>query len=94
MQPIMAIETPGKCAVFSLISALISCRSNRVRPQDGHETYSVLVFRILHPCSKPNDVLRRKSKSWSAASNNSPSPRPSTSMAPTSLPAVMTKSSL
>lgn len=33
-------ETPGRCDVFSLISALISWRSNNVLPQDGHETYS------------------------------------------------------
>ena len=33
-------ETPGRCDVFSRISALISWRSNNVLPQDGHETYS------------------------------------------------------
>lgn len=37
---VVLTDTPGKWDVFSLISALISWRSNKVLPQEGHDTYS------------------------------------------------------
>lgn len=40
IEGLVVTETPGKWEVLSLISALISWRSNRVLPQDGHDTYS------------------------------------------------------
>ena len=30
-----------------------------VLPHEGQDTYSVLVLRILEPCRRPNDVVRR-----------------------------------
>ena len=52
MQPMMAMETPGRCPVRTRICSVTSCRSNSVRPQLGHDTYSVLVLRMREPCAR------------------------------------------
>mmetsp|Transcript_34306 Transcript_34306/g.96688 ORF Transcript_34306/g.96688 Transcript_34306/m.96688 type:complete len:271 (+) Transcript_34306:432-1244(+) len=93
MHPITAMETPGRWPVLAVIWAVTSCRSNSVRPQLGHDTYSVLVLRMRLPCSMANDVLRRNSRSAPSHSSITPSPRPSTSSAPPSVPPPMTSSS-
>mmetsp|Transcript_36557 Transcript_36557/g.65417 ORF Transcript_36557/g.65417 Transcript_36557/m.65417 type:complete len:274 (+) Transcript_36557:384-1205(+) len=93
MQPMMAMETPGRWPVRTRIDSVTSCRSKRVRPQEGQLTYSVLVLRMRLPCSMPKEVVRRKSRSSPAFSMHTPSPRPSTSMQPSSDPPRMTISS-
>ena len=40
---------PGRCPVSWRISSVTTCRSKRVRPQEGQLTYSVFVLRILEP---------------------------------------------
>ena len=41
MQPIIAILSPLRCEVEALTRAMASCKSNKVRPQPGHEINSV-----------------------------------------------------
>ena len=50
MQPMTAILTPERWTVRCLIFAVVSSRSKSVRPQDGHEMYSVRVVRRRAPC--------------------------------------------
>mmetsp|Transcript_24898 Transcript_24898/g.34438 ORF Transcript_24898/g.34438 Transcript_24898/m.34438 type:complete len:272 (-) Transcript_24898:1250-2065(-) len=94
MQPITAMDTPGRWPVASWMVWVTSCRSNRVRPQLGQDTYSVLVLRMREPCSRP----KLCSRSWFVptwgASTSTPSPRPSTSSAPAPMPLPMMSSSL
>ena len=52
MQPMTAMDTPGRCPVRWRICSVTSCRSNSVRPHDGHDTYSVLVLRMRDPCEQ------------------------------------------
>mmetsp|Transcript_55280 Transcript_55280/g.131300 ORF Transcript_55280/g.131300 Transcript_55280/m.131300 type:complete len:243 (+) Transcript_55280:323-1051(+) len=92
MQPMTAMVTPGRCPVASEIFAVTSWRSKRVRPQEGHETYSVLMLRIREPWRRPKDVRRTNSRS-SGDSIRTPSPLPSTSEHPTWEPVVRTSSS-
>mmetsp|Transcript_38199 Transcript_38199/g.83083 ORF Transcript_38199/g.83083 Transcript_38199/m.83083 type:complete len:230 (-) Transcript_38199:1341-2030(-) len=74
--------------------AVTSWRSKSVRPQEGHETKSVLVLRMREPCSMPKEVLRRKFTSLSGLSSITPSPSPSTSSAPATDPPWITTWSL
>mmetsp|Transcript_10435 Transcript_10435/g.28485 ORF Transcript_10435/g.28485 Transcript_10435/m.28485 type:complete len:324 (-) Transcript_10435:1272-2243(-) len=94
MQPMTAMDTPGRWPVFSRICSVTSWRSNRVLPQDGQLTYSVLIFLIRQPWSRPNEVFLTNSKSSVTHSITRPSPRPSTIMAPTWAPEEMMISSL
>ena len=41
----MAILTPFRWLVRAAMRSVVLCRSNSVRPQDGHETNSVFVMR-------------------------------------------------
>mmetsp|Transcript_31490 Transcript_31490/g.75224 ORF Transcript_31490/g.75224 Transcript_31490/m.75224 type:complete len:365 (-) Transcript_31490:980-2074(-) len=70
--------------------AVVSCKSKSVRPQLGHETNSVFVFRIRHPCSRLNPVFRTKSTLKFAVSPTCsmrmPSPFPSVRRDPTLVP--------
>ena len=59
MHPMIAMLTPGRWPVFCWIWLVTSWRSKRVRPQDGHEMYSVLVERMRLPWSMPKAVRRR-----------------------------------
>lgn len=44
------LALPTACERGVYIQTLrTSCRLKRVRPHDGHETYSVLMFRIRQP---------------------------------------------
>mmetsp|Transcript_25624 Transcript_25624/g.52175 ORF Transcript_25624/g.52175 Transcript_25624/m.52175 type:complete len:244 (+) Transcript_25624:363-1094(+) len=94
MQPITAIVTPGRWPVASLISAVTVWRSKSVRPHEGHETYSVFVFRMRLPWRRPKEVVRMNSGSLLGDSIRIPSPLPSTSEHPTCEPTVRTTSSL
>src|SRR6266481_2361521 len=40
MQPMIAILTPFRCDVAALIFAVVVCKLNSVRPQEGQATYS------------------------------------------------------
>mmetsp|Transcript_7954 Transcript_7954/g.20468 ORF Transcript_7954/g.20468 Transcript_7954/m.20468 type:complete len:314 (+) Transcript_7954:359-1300(+) len=93
MQPMMAMDTPGRWPVRTRMDSVTSCRSKSVRPHEGQLTYSVLVLRMRLPCSMPKEVVRRKSTSSPGFSMHTPSPRPSTSMQPSSEPPRMTTSS-
>lgn len=53
----------------------------------------VLVLRMREPCRTPKLMLRRKDRSCEGQDTATPSPRPSTSSAPTSLPVFMMMSS-
>lgn len=53
----------------------------------------VLVLRMREPCRTPKLMLRRKLRSCDGQATAMPSPRPSTSRAPTSLPVCMMMSS-
>ena len=86
MHPMTAMATPGRWPVRSEMAAVTSCRSNSVRPHEGHETYSVFVLRMREPCSRPNDVRRRYSRSAPGCSIMTPSPRPSHSSPPACAP--------
>mmetsp|Transcript_3996 Transcript_3996/g.13337 ORF Transcript_3996/g.13337 Transcript_3996/m.13337 type:complete len:299 (-) Transcript_3996:1282-2178(-) len=91
MQPMMAMATPGRWPVFSVIWAVTSWRSKSVRPQDGQDTNSVFVLRMREPWSKANDVSRRYATSKFAVfatsgSTRTPSPRPSPSRPPACMP--------
>mmetsp|Transcript_94035 Transcript_94035/g.251777 ORF Transcript_94035/g.251777 Transcript_94035/m.251777 type:complete len:305 (+) Transcript_94035:257-1171(+) len=90
MHPMTATVTPGKCPVASWIPAVVSCKSNNVRPQDGQETNSVFVLRMRLPCSKLNDVRRKKSTengfSSPTCSIMIPSPLPSVKSEPILVP--------
>mmetsp|Transcript_23344 Transcript_23344/g.45359 ORF Transcript_23344/g.45359 Transcript_23344/m.45359 type:complete len:224 (-) Transcript_23344:1511-2182(-) len=93
MHPMTAIVTPGRWPVLWDISSVTVWRSKRVLPQEGHETYSVLVLRIRDPWRRPNDVVRRKLRSCPSPSMHTPSPSPSTSETPTVEPVRSTISS-
>mmetsp|Transcript_12578 Transcript_12578/g.25129 ORF Transcript_12578/g.25129 Transcript_12578/m.25129 type:complete len:381 (+) Transcript_12578:303-1445(+) len=88
MHPMMATVTPGRCPVASWIFAVVSCRSKRVLPQLGHDTNSVFVLRIRHPCRREKEVVRTKSsgKALPSGSMRTPSPSPSARRAPTCVP--------
>ena len=45
----MAGNTCPALPVRSEMAAVTSCRSNSVRPHDGHDTYSVFVLRMRDP---------------------------------------------
>ena len=45
MQPMIAIFTPARWAVRALMRAVVSSRSNNVRPHEGQEMNSVFVMR-------------------------------------------------
>mmetsp|Transcript_54987 Transcript_54987/g.174861 ORF Transcript_54987/g.174861 Transcript_54987/m.174861 type:complete len:272 (+) Transcript_54987:292-1107(+) len=90
MQPMTAMVTPGRCPVSSWMLAVTSWRSKSVRPQLGHDTYSVLVLRMRLPWSIPKEVVRVKSMSLPGASMQTPSPRPSQRRAPPRVPPAMT----
>mmetsp|Transcript_20756 Transcript_20756/g.66843 ORF Transcript_20756/g.66843 Transcript_20756/m.66843 type:complete len:331 (+) Transcript_20756:314-1306(+) len=95
MQPMIAIATPGRWPVREEICAVTSCRSKRVRPQEGQETNSVLVERIRAPCSSPKEVVRRKSvpnEAPSCGTMATPSPSPSQSRPPTCEPSCSASS--
>lgn len=92
--PIIAMETPGRCPVLVLIWSVTSWRSKRVLPQLGQLTYSVFVFLILDPCKSPKLMVLRNSRSSEGHSTRAPSPKPSQSKAPISVPVVITISSL
>lgn len=47
-------SAPGRWPVRWRICSVTSCRSNRVRPQEGQLTYSVLMFLIREPCRRPH----------------------------------------
>mmetsp|Transcript_23100 Transcript_23100/g.33565 ORF Transcript_23100/g.33565 Transcript_23100/m.33565 type:complete len:279 (+) Transcript_23100:291-1127(+) len=96
MQPMTAIDTPGRCPVWFWMLRVTSCRSNRVRPQDGQDTYSVLVLRIREPWSRPKEVFLTSSmeKAEEGASIMTPSPRPSTSRDPAPHPLLIRNSSV
>ena len=64
-----------------------------MRPQLGQLTYSVLVLRMREPWSRPKLVVRRKARSAEGHSTRTPSPKPSHSRAPISVPVVITISS-
>mmetsp|Transcript_12345 Transcript_12345/g.31180 ORF Transcript_12345/g.31180 Transcript_12345/m.31180 type:complete len:295 (-) Transcript_12345:1263-2147(-) len=92
MQPITAMATPGRWPVRAAISAVTVCRSKSVRPQDGHETNSVLVLRMREPCSSAKESGRR-STCVLGAETMTPSPSPSTSSAPIWIPTLMVSAS-
>mmetsp|Transcript_15939 Transcript_15939/g.64275 ORF Transcript_15939/g.64275 Transcript_15939/m.64275 type:complete len:390 (+) Transcript_15939:646-1815(+) len=93
MQPMMAIVTPGRWPVRCEIVSVTSCRSNNVRPHEGHDTNSVLTLRMREPCRSPKEAVRKKSTS-KGASTRTPSPRPSTRSEPPSTPSRRMKRSL
>mmetsp|Transcript_6634 Transcript_6634/g.20059 ORF Transcript_6634/g.20059 Transcript_6634/m.20059 type:complete len:377 (+) Transcript_6634:335-1465(+) len=91
MQPITAMVTPGRWPVDSAICSVTSCRSNSVRPQLGHDTYSVLTLRMRLPCSSPNAARTTSSVLNPSASSIAPSPRPSHSSPPANAPVRMSR---
>mmetsp|Transcript_22332 Transcript_22332/g.62279 ORF Transcript_22332/g.62279 Transcript_22332/m.62279 type:complete len:202 (+) Transcript_22332:2247-2852(+) len=95
MHPITATVTPGRCPVAAWMSAVVSWRSNRVRPHDGHETNSVLVLLMRDPCRVENDVDRRKFTENlvpPVSSIMTPSPFPSVRREPTLVPSCKASS--
>ena len=52
----MPIFKPLRCAVLFLILEVVSCKSNKVLPQDGQEMYSVFEILVLVACKMPKDV--------------------------------------
>ena len=90
MHPMTAMVTPGRWPVASVMLAVVSCRSKRVRPQLGHDTNSVFVFRMRQPCRRLNPELRTKSTLKlgvsPTCSMRMPSPFPSVRRDPTFVP--------
>ncbi|MNC82053.1 hypothetical protein D3C75_1354110 [compost metagenome] len=66
---------------------MVSCRSNNVRPQLGHDIYSVLEILDLVACRIPNDKDTILSKGVAGESIQTPDPKPSIKSAPKSVAA-------
>ena len=77
---------PFKWEVAFLIFSVVSCKSNKVLPQDGHEIYSVLENLVLAACRIPNEIWFNKgtfSLDWALI--KTPSPKPSQNKEPISI---------
>mmetsp|Transcript_7747 Transcript_7747/g.31490 ORF Transcript_7747/g.31490 Transcript_7747/m.31490 type:complete len:249 (+) Transcript_7747:302-1048(+) len=91
MQPITAMDTPGRWPVSWEICSVTSCKSKSVRPQLGHETYSVFTLRMRLPCKRPNDARTRSVLEKPSASIIAPSPSPSHRSPPANMPVLMSR---
>ena len=88
------IFNPVRCLVAALILPTVLCRSNRVRPQPGQETYSVLEVLTRDACKIPKAVETTSSSESIGFSSQIPSPNPSIKSTPRSAAADTWKFSL
>mmetsp|Transcript_8928 Transcript_8928/g.25948 ORF Transcript_8928/g.25948 Transcript_8928/m.25948 type:complete len:250 (-) Transcript_8928:1203-1952(-) len=91
MQPMTAMDTPGRWPVLAAISAVTVCRSKSVRPQEGQETNSVLTLRMREPWRSAKERGRSSARVTTLEEIITPSPRPSTSREPSCMPTSMVR---